>query len=187
MRRRHTAPFRPVAKWGPSAAVAVCRRFSYRRAPIDGGTIAAQSSGVAPLALIVDDDPDFRNVLCELLEDEGFRTTAAANGTEALEVLDSVTPDVILIDLIMPVMNGWSLFAHIDARPELNAVPIVFLSAVPQMAPAGGSLILKKPLDLPALLTLLDALRPAPTSGEMRIQASPRTAPDYRLVTSRRK
>ena len=134
-----------------------------------------------PIALIVDDDSDFRSVLGDVLGDEGYRIVEASNGNEALHVLDSLRPDVILVDLLMPVMNGWSLFAAIEARHELQSTPIVFLSAVPHMAPGGGSLVLKKPLDLPTLLTLLDALRPEPSSSEMRLKTAPRTAPAYRL------
>jgi CheY-like chemotaxis protein len=134
-----------------------------------------------PIALLVDDDADFRSVLGEVLEGEGYWIVEAANGREAIRVLNSLRPDVILIDLLMPVMNGWSLFAAIEDRPELRTVPVVFLSALPHMAPGGGSLILKKPLDLPALMKLLDALGPGSSPSEMRLKAAPRTAPAYRL------
>jgi CheY-like chemotaxis protein len=134
-----------------------------------------------PIALLVDDDADFRSVLGEVLEGEGYWIVQAANGREAMKVLSSLKPDVILIDLLMPVMNGWSLFAAIEERPELLTVPVVFLSALPHMAPGGGSLILKKPLDLPALMKLLDALGPGASPSEMRLKAAPRTAPAYRL------
>jgi CheY-like chemotaxis protein len=137
-------------------------------------------------ALIVDDDSDFRNALGEVLSDEGYRVLEASNGHEALAILDSVKPDVILIDLIMPEMNGWSLFAVIETRLELQTVPVVFLSAVPHMAPGGGSLVLKKPLDLPTLMALLDALRLEPSSSEMRLKTCPRTAPSYRQSDSKR-
>jgi two-component system OmpR family response regulator len=138
-----------------------------------------------PIALIVDDDTDFRSVLGEVLADEGYRIIEAANGDEAMTVLDSLKPDVILIDLLMPIVNGWSLFALIEERHELRSVPVVFLSAVAHMAPGGGSLVLKKPLDLPELLKLLDALRSSETSSEMRLKAWPRTTPSYRLRDSR--
>jgi CheY-like chemotaxis protein len=140
-----------------------------------------------PIVLIVDDDSDFRSLLEELLEEEGYHAVGAANGEEAIRVLDSLRPDVILVDLIMPVVNGWSLFATIEARSELRDVPVVFLSAVPQMAPAGGALVLKKPLDLPALLTLLDALRPDPCSSRIPIQDGRRVAAGYRTSGSRRR
>jgi CheY-like chemotaxis protein len=140
-----------------------------------------------PIALLVDDDSDFRSMLAEVLGDEGYRIVEASNGSEALEVLDSLKPDVILVDLLMPVMNGWSLFASIEGRPELQMTPVVFLSAVPHMAPGGGSLILKKPLDLPTLMRLLAALRADPSSSEMRLKAAPRTTPAYRLRDSNRR
>jgi len=138
-----------------------------------------------PIALIVDDDTDFRTVLGEVLADEGYRIVEAANGDEAMTVLGSLTPDVILIDLLMPVINGWSLFALIEERPELRSTPVVFLSAVAHMAPGGGSLVLKKPLDLPELMKLLDALRPSETRSEMRLKAWPRTTPAYHLRDSK--
>jgi CheY-like chemotaxis protein len=140
-----------------------------------------------PIVLVVDDDADFRCLLGELLHEEGYHIVEAANGEEAIEVLDSLRPDVILADLVMPVVNGWSLFATIESRPELRDTPVVFLSALPQMAPAGGSLVLKKPLDLPNLLALLNALRPDPTSSTIPIQTAHRTRPGYRLNTSRRR
>jgi CheY-like chemotaxis protein len=140
-----------------------------------------------PIVLIVDDDSDFRSILAEVLREEGYRIVEATNGEEAIHVLDSLTPDLILADLIMPVVNGWSLFARIQARPELRDVPVAFLSAVPQMAPGGGSLVLKKPLDLPSLLTLLDAVRPEPRSNEIPLKAAPRTAAAYRLRDPKRR
>ena len=133
------------------------------------------------IVLLVDDDADFRGVLADLLRDEGYRTVDAENGEEALRVLDSLKPDVIIIDLIMPVVNGWALFDAIEKRSNLHDVPLVFLSAVPQMSPGGGSLVLKKPLNLSSLLTLLNALRPLPPSSEIRLKAASRTVPSYRL------
>jgi len=126
-----------------------------------------------PIVLLVDDDADFRCVLAEVLRDEGCHVVEAADGEEALTVLASVTPHVILLDLIMPVINGWSLFARLGQRPELQDVPVAFLSAVPQMAPGGGALVLKKPLDLPGLLQLVDAVRHDPTSSEIRLKTAP--------------
>jgi CheY-like chemotaxis protein len=138
-----------------------------------------------PIALIVDDDADFRDALAEVLRSEGCHVVEAANGEEAIAVLDSLTPEVILLDLIMPVLNGWSLFAEIEGRPELKGVPVVFMSGVPQMAPGGGSLVLKKPFDLPTILTLLDGVRCGPASSEFRLKSAGRTMSAYRSGDSR--
>jgi CheY-like chemotaxis protein len=118
-----------------------------------------------PIVLIVDDDADFRDTLAEVLRDEGHCIIEAGNGEEAIHILDSLKPDLVLLDLIMPVVDGWSLFDTIRARRELREVPIAFLSGVPSLAPPGGSLVLKKPLDLPGLLALIETVRSSgPTS-----------------------
>jgi CheY-like chemotaxis protein len=133
--------------------------------------LGAGGSMHAPVVLLVDDDVDFRTVLTEVLADEGCRVLQAGNGREALCVLDGVTPDVILMDLIMPVDNGWSLFAAIEERRELREVPVAFLTAIPRMAPRGGSLILKKPLDLSSLMRVLHLVHPTHPESESRLKA----------------
>jgi CheY-like chemotaxis protein len=112
-----------------------------------------------PVVLVVDDDADFRTVLVEVLRDEGCKSLEAANGEDALHMLELLTPDAIIVDLMMPVMNGWSLFAAIQERPHLRGVRVAFLSAIARMVPAGAALVLKKPLNLPSLLKLLDTVR----------------------------
>jgi CheY-like chemotaxis protein len=124
---------------------------------------------------------DFRATLAEILRDEGCHVVEAGNGEDAVAVIDSVTPNVILVDLIMPTMSGWALFDEIERRPELAVVPVIFMSGAPQMAPGGGSMVLKKPFDLPTLLGLIDALDHQPASSEIRLQSARRTSPQYRL------
>jgi CheY-like chemotaxis protein len=140
-----------------------------------------------PIVLIVDDDRDFREALAEILREDGCHVVEASNGEEAIHVLDSLTPELILVDLIMPILNGWSLFALIEARPELKDVPVAFMSGAPQMAPGGGSLVLKKPFDLPTLMALLDGVRRAPASSEIRLKTAGRTTPTYRWGDSKRR
>ncbi|HEY2900550.1 MAG TPA: response regulator [Polyangia bacterium] len=78
--------------------------------------------------LIVDDDPITRKRLSARLESEGFRTLLAANGREALSVLEDQTPTLILIDLQMPVMDGWKLVQAIRCYDELAAIPVVLMT-----------------------------------------------------------
>jgi CheY-like chemotaxis protein len=122
-----------------------------------------------PIALLVDDDDEFRSLFADVLREEGYEVFEAANGVEALSRLAVVTPDVIVVDLVMPVMNGWALHATLRKRPELHSIPVVFLSALGSMAPPGGAMVVTKPLDLPRLTTLLDALRPQGLSGNIPI------------------
>lgn len=82
--------------------------------------------------LVVDDDPDLREFLRLTLTSMGFEVTSAANGREALDVLEGYDPDLILLDMKMPVMDGWEFCRTLegrDARP-----PIVVLTAAPDPA-----------------------------------------------------
>ena len=82
--------------------------------------------------LIVDDDPDLREFLRLMLTSMGFEVTSAANGREALDVMAGHEPDLILLDMKMPVMDGWEFCRALegrDARP-----PIVVLTAAPDPA-----------------------------------------------------
>ena len=82
--------------------------------------------------LVVDDDPDLREFLRLMLTSMGFEVTSAANGREALAVMDGHDPDLILLDMKMPIMNGWEFCRALegrDARP-----PIVVLTAAPDPA-----------------------------------------------------
>ena len=82
--------------------------------------------------LIVDDDADLRDFLQLMLTSMGFEVTSAANGQEALDLMERQNPDLILLDMKMPVMNGWEFCRALesrDARP-----PIVVLTAAPDPA-----------------------------------------------------
>ena len=111
------------------------------------------------IALLVDDDDDFRRLFSEVLHEEGYSVVEASNGVEAISALDRIRPDVILIDLVMPHMDGRALFAWLRKRPDFRAVPVVFLTAVPTLAPIGASMTIAKPLGLSNLTRLLDAIR----------------------------
>jgi CheY-like chemotaxis protein len=108
--------------------------------------------------LIVEDDADLREMMAQLLALEGYQTAAVANGREALEYLQQENaPNLILLDLMMPVMDGWEFRRHQQANPALAAVPVIVLSALDQSRTAGvnAEAILKKPLDFDRLLELV--------------------------------
>lgn len=77
--------------------------------------------------LVVDDTPQIRSLVSIILQSEGYRVTTAANGREALERITEETPDVVLLDLTMPVMSGWELQQVLRARGY--AIPVVFMTA----------------------------------------------------------
>ena len=110
--------------------------------------------------LIVEDDADLREMMAQLLSLEGFQTATVANGREALEYLHrSDSPEVILLDLMMPVMDGWEFRRHQQADPALARVPVIVLSALDQnrTADVDAAAFLKKPLDFDRLLSLVRA------------------------------
>jgi len=116
------------------------------------------SSAVARPVLIVEDDADLREMMAQLLALEGFGATTAANGLEALEYLErGAKPDVILLDLMMPVMDGWEFRRQQQSDPALAGVPVIILSALDQRraAEVNAAAVLKKPLDFDRLLELV--------------------------------
>lgn len=102
--------------------------------------------------LVVEDDADILSSLAEVIRDEGFDVVSAANGFQALGELEESQVDLILLDLMMPIMDGWKFLEEMRQRfPELR-VPVVLLSAVhglPEEAKRlGVSRFLRKPFDL---------------------------------------
>jgi DNA-binding response OmpR family regulator len=121
-----------------------------------GGRVAARR------VLVVDDDPSIQGFLAEALTDEGYGVRTAANGREALSVLDTWRPDLILLDLMMPEMDGWAFRAEQRAIPAVADVPVIVFSAtrdlVSKAAPLEPSHVFAKPFDLEALLGTIERL-----------------------------
>ena len=111
--------------------------------------------------LLVEDDEDIRDALLRSLEAEGYRVTPAANGVEALDRLqDSTEYGLILLDLMMPVMNGEQFRAEQVKASQLARIPVVVLSANRQArqkaAEIGAAACIVKPIDLDALLAAIE-------------------------------
>ena len=87
------------------------------------------ASGGRPLVLVVDDDPDILDAVCDILEGEQYRVSRARHGREALERVAEERPAIVLLDLMMPVMDGVA-FAHaLRAQYTEDDIPIVVISA----------------------------------------------------------
>jgi DNA-binding response OmpR family regulator len=108
--------------------------------------------------LVVDDDLDIREALAQILVAEGYDVTEAANGLEALAEIDRQIPDVVLLDLMMPVLDGWKTLQILRRTPRHANVPVVILSAVKAH---GAAHYIEKPVSLDKLLALLEAVRTA--------------------------
>jgi len=111
--------------------------------------------------LIVDDDPTIRSVLEALLEDEGFTPVTAANGQEAVNIVRDSPPALVLMDLMMPVMNGVEAARTLKSEPKTANVPIIAMSAGFILRESIDDLladsIISKPFDLDALIANIRA------------------------------
>ncbi len=103
--------------------------------------------------LIVDDDPSARETLVAILEGEGYDLQQAKDGIQALRMLEQLQPDVILLDVMMPRMDGFEVCRRIRATPQLAEVPIIMLTALDnrdsllQGIESGADDFLSKPAD----------------------------------------
>jgi CheY-like chemotaxis protein len=122
--------------------------------------------------LVVDDDDDVREALRRLLDDEGYAVAVASNGVEALDYLRSSAPrpSVILLDLMMPVMNGWQFRGVQKKDPDLCSIPVVVLSASgaarERVGLLGVSEVILKPFDLEDLLRSLEVAQTPPRTSQ---------------------
>jgi CheY-like chemotaxis protein len=104
--------------------------------------------------LVVDDDPDIRETVREILEREGYNVRAAWNGEEALEMLGESTPCVMLLDMMMPVMSGPEVLIELERTHRLRSLPVVVVSAHMTQC-EGVRQVLKKPVSLDRLLEVV--------------------------------
>jgi CheY-like chemotaxis protein len=116
--------------------------------------------------LIVDDDPNIRRMMIAALRRDGYVFFEAVNGQEALEVMRIERPDVVVLDLMMPVVSGWDVLKQRAGDPALLAIPIIIVSANrgPELATAmdkGICAFLPKPFDIRALSSLVRSCLPA--------------------------
>ncbi|MCE9669439.1 response regulator [Myxococcus stipitatus] len=101
--------------------------------------------------LVVDDDASHRTLICDALEDMGYRTEQAANGLEALKHLEGDMPAAVLLDLRMPIMSGWGLLDALKRIPRARGLPIIIISGYGfewEAELVGAAGYISKPVDL---------------------------------------
>jgi DNA-binding response OmpR family regulator len=114
--------------------------------------------------LIADDEPAIRDVLALLLETEGFETQAVANGREACVAARTVRPDLLLLDVMMPVQDGLSALRELKADPATSGIPVLMISALSTTGDllaaeeAGAAGYLAKPFRSGDLVDRIDAV-----------------------------
>ena len=117
-------------------------------------------SGRSVNVLVVDDQEVIRDTLQTALDDEGFTVETAANGQEALEILGRWKPCVVLLDLMMPVMDGWAFCA--EQRRTGDTTPIVLLSAAGGLNEEAKTLcaagFIAKPFDIDHVISAIEGV-----------------------------
>jgi CheY-like chemotaxis protein len=146
-----------------------------KKAQTDGRAGESVVGETGPLVLIVDDVQDNRTIYVLFLKFSGYRIAEAENGEEALHKATTLLPDIIVMDLSLPVMDGWEATRRLRRDPRTKRIPVVVLTghALPEHAQAareaGCDLVITKPC-LPdqlmdAIRRMLDAPKARPKSG----------------------
>ncbi|HUP45072.1 MAG TPA: response regulator [Thermoanaerobaculia bacterium] len=112
--------------------------------------------------LVVDDDASIRRMIVAALRRGPYEFFEAQNGKEGLDLMRSERPDVVVLDLMMPVVSGWDVLRERQAHPELQTIPVILISANrdPEIASAvdqGVCAFLPKPFDIGALSALVQS------------------------------
>jgi CheY-like chemotaxis protein len=116
------------------------------------------------LVLVIDDDPAQRRLLERMLGARDYRVLTAADGEAGVEVAAASHPDLILLDVMMPRLNGYQACRALKGQAGTAAIPIIMLTTKDQPADAfwaaevGADLFLHKPIDLPLLFAEIDRL-----------------------------
>ena len=120
-----------------------------------------------PFALIIEDDRDISALFRHVLDIAGYQTEIILHGKEAINRLNSVRPDIVLLDLHLPVVSGTQILEHVRADERLKSVPVVVITAYARDAeslPVEPDLVLMKPVNLEQLSNLVQRLRTTPSS-----------------------
>ena len=122
--------------------------------------------------LVVDDEPELVRALCIRLAANGFTCDVASDGREALAKAKARRPDVIVLDLVMPKMDGYEVCRQLKSRGTQRPIPILVLTAAPEqlveprLAELGPVQVMYKPFDSQALLEAVRALVSNAPAGE---------------------
>jgi len=108
--------------------------------------------------MVVEDEPAIRSLLCLTLECENYHVEAASDGQEALSKVAQVLPDAIVLDLMLPIMDGWTLIDALSEGSQTESIPIIAVSAMQRyhdVGERGVQAFLSKPFDVDTLLVVL--------------------------------
>ena len=119
-------------------------------------------SGAIASLLVVEDDRALRQLLTDFLTDAGFAVRAAEHGIEALRILDQIEPDLVILDLVLPWMNGVEVLATLRARARFAGLPVLVMTGTAtsefDLRAYRPLTVMRKPLNLDALIPTIETL-----------------------------
>jgi DNA-binding response OmpR family regulator len=132
--------------------------------------------------LIVDDDPDMVELLRLSLTEAGYLACTATTGTEALAEVQRSSPDLVVLDLLLPEMNGFSVCEHLRQNPATATIPIIMITVLPGQFPrlvgveSGVNAYVNKPFQTQELVSCVDDLLRVPDLLSTTVNARPSVA-----------
>jgi CheY-like chemotaxis protein len=123
--------------------------------------------------MVVDDEADICFVISKMLEREGYKVITAESGEKAIEMLKGAKPDLILLDVMMPGLDGWETCAKIKTQQETMEIPVVMLTAktaeedkIKALEECGAEWHISKPIDRPKFIETVKWLLESPPRRE---------------------
>ncbi len=151
--------------------------------------LVTSSEGAGKRVLVVDDDPSARELLTRYLQREGFNVTCAADGRAGLSLASALRPEVVLLDVEMPRMDGWSVLHAMRSDPDLATTPVIMISVVNEEGlgyALGATDYLVKPVEWSRLKLLMERFLPRKDTGTvMVIDDDPDVRERLRFMLSR--
>lgn len=142
--------------------------------------------------LVIEDDASIRQVLVEVLRDEGYRVQAVGDGRQALEHLAAATPSLLILDVALPHVDGLTICRWVRREPRLSPTPVLMISAYSQpsilenVQKCGASIFLSKPFDLDVLVAQVASLLASASLTTVAPSPSPAATgePSQRALTA---
>jgi CheY-like chemotaxis protein len=130
-------------------------------ASLSVGGILLPESAESKRVLVVEDEPYLCDLIADVLEAEGHVPSKAANGLDALTRITEEKPQLILLDLMMPVMDGWEFMAVLRSNPAWQDIPVVIITAVYDVErtqkESGARAVITKPFDIDQLIDVVNS------------------------------
>jgi CheY-like chemotaxis protein len=147
-----------------SAPVAEAFGTGFELLEESGGGARGARSGASRKVLLVDDEDSLRKVLKDLLERDGYDVSEARDGVQALDQVDRVGPDIVVLDLNLPALDGYGVLSQLRSRPATASIPVIVLTAKGdednevRVFELGADDFLQKPFRARALSARLEAV-----------------------------